>query len=171
MFDRARLTPFTQSVDSCCLASYAVSLASASQHPVTDFFDSYCAHFKIATAGDAERAYETDFKGRIATMFGLRIIQELHESSTAAAFTAARRVARVRHVTNLSANELVGIDFVTKQLDAVACVALGDGIHCVAVGEDAAGVWSADTAKTPMIGTRGPATKFVGAADALLILF
>lgn len=149
---------YSQHLNTCVLASYAVACFPFTTQPVGEYFVAYCRHFKLDET-HPERCYEQHFH-KLASKpgnSGYSIIKSLHDSSDEPEFIKARSLITLETV-DWSQTDTAAVERNIKQ--EPDCLLLlfinasnfpGLTMHSIVLGHDGQHLYYFDTAPGAVI--------------------
>lgn len=148
MVDSRKIVTFTQSTDSCVLASYAIAGNYYTDIKIRTFFDGYCNHYSITKPFDfhkylfgpvkitakriSELAYDSHFheECKNSGVSGLEFIKELQDRSDHEPFPQSRRsFALSYHSEEMLRLSFSGKHANLKHTDSLLIAAFNKGRH------------------------------------------
>lgn len=168
---------YSQQLNTCVLASYAVACFPFTGTPVLDYFVAYCRHFNLDQA-HPERSYETHFLPLSRTTPGYRVLGDLHNGCGEQPFIRARDAVTLGSPVGWP-NDTAAAEAAIRQPDCVLLMFLNVsavqnlmGMHSIVVGHNGCELYYLDTGRRPLdlcqVGPR-VITGFGGLGDAYLV--
>jgi hypothetical protein len=167
---------YSQQLQTCVLASYAVACFPFTRTPVVDYFLAYCRHFTLDET-HPERSYEGHFIPVSRTTPGYQILRDIHCSSKEPAFAKARESVTLDPV-NLANTDTAGVELAIRQPDCLLLLFVnasgvpGLSMHSIVVGHDGRHFYYFDTVPGALLLYRhrvGAVADFGHLGDAFIV--
>jgi hypothetical protein len=150
---------YSQFLNTCVLASYAVACYPSTNIPILDYFTAYCRHFNKVESpspnldeAHPERSYERHFHQCVSKPgnSGYKILKSLHNNSVEPEFERARNAVTLDPVDCLNTNAPTVLQEIQKPntlllLFINSSPYQGLSMHSIVVGHDGRNLFYFDT--------------------------
>ena len=151
---------YTQYLNTCVLASYAVACHPFTAMPILDYFLAYCQHFNLCSK-HPERSYDEHFHQYYLSkgISGYQVIEELHRNGFQEPFSRARAKTKLDFIQEVGhQSEPTELRLRSTQLSLLmvfvnkSAVATLPSSHSITVGFDSSAFYYFDTRTSQITG-------------------